>query len=345
MKHLLRLVLAVMMTQGVCATETQGDPVMNCALLGTGKQAVRHVAAIRENGGKIVSLYSRDVGRGKQFLVANNLSPDILVTDIVEEAITLPDVTAVAIATPDILHFPQAVMALKAGKLVFLEKPLATEIAHAEELIRLSRQLKLVLAVDYHMRWSDALRDLRDSLVNNELGKIKSVNIKWSLAAAKADDWRNRDNPWCALSVLGTHCIDLVLWMFPPVLGELKSFEGTKNNSIYKRHNEDSARMSFRFASGIPIDVECDLNGGTDMTFTIVTDKKVHSFNKLLGRGQELALPKGTKTYEYKDPWVAAFRNFKEAVAGRAEPEVNLETALLNLKLMLQIQRADSWSN
>src|SRR5262249_7436475 len=78
------------------------------------------------------------------------------------------DVDAVYIATPPFLHFSQAMAALKAGKHVIVEKPLALTVAQADELLAVARQRDRLLVANLMQRYSplfDAVRRLVETRV------------------------------------------------------------------------------------------------------------------------------------------------------------------------------------
>lgn len=91
-------------------------------------------------------------------------------------------VDAVIIATPVHTHFDLAMSALKAGKHVFVEKPLAETSEQATTLIAEAKQRGLVLMVDHTFIYTGAVRKLREMVVGGELGNIyyydsKRVNL------------------------------------------------------------------------------------------------------------------------------------------------------------------------
>jgi predicted dehydrogenase len=107
-----------------------------------------------------------------------------------------PGVEAVAIATPVCTHVPLASAALRAGKHVLVEKPLATSAREAEEMVRLADSLGLTLMVDHTFIYSPAVRRIKEIIDSGELGEIyyidsvrinlglvqKDVNVLWDLA-------------------------------------------------------------------------------------------------------------------------------------------------------------------
>ncbi len=86
----------------------------------------------------------------------------------VGELLRRDDVDLIYIATPPFLHFPQAMAALKAGKHVLVEKPLALTVAEADELVAVARQRDRLLVANLMQRYNplyDAVRRLVEARV------------------------------------------------------------------------------------------------------------------------------------------------------------------------------------
>lgn len=123
--------------------------------------------------------------------------PDVSVSADAEAAFADPSVDAVVISTPTVTHYDLASAALRAGKHVLVEKPIATSVAEAEELCALAEAGGRVLMVGHVFLFNAAIRRvgeyLRDgrlgqvfylSMVRTNLGPIRSdVNAAWDLAA------------------------------------------------------------------------------------------------------------------------------------------------------------------
>ena len=113
-------------------------------------------------------------------------------TDLINDA----EIDAVVIATPVSSHFDLAIAALKAGKHVLVEKPLAATSDQARQLIDEAAARKLVLLVDHTFVYTDAVRKIRELIASGELGEIyyydavrvnlglfqHDVNVVWDLA-------------------------------------------------------------------------------------------------------------------------------------------------------------------
>lgn len=312
---------------------------MQCVLLGTGRQAGRLVSAIVTNNCQIRFLYSRSKSHAKRFVRDHNLLSTIISNDY-RQCLQDPHVEAVIIATPDYLHYEQAKAALDAGKHVFLEKPLATNVQHAIELESLAQEQGLTLAVDYHLRWNPALIFLFDLIQNGKFGCIARASIKWGWLPGKFDDWRNKENPFWALSLLGTHCIDLVLWLFQSIYGPVDSFIGMKHNSIYRLQNEDHVQLQFQFSKKLTVEVECTLERMCPLTIEISSETGQYTFDKLMGEDQEISFQGEKHTFETKNPWSLAFNDFKIAVKNKIKTKVNLEDALSNVFYLTEVQKS-----
>ena len=107
-----------------------------------------------------------------------------------------PSVTAVALATPAVTHYEMAKAALEAGKDVLVEKPLAIDVIHGEELVRLAKEKGRILMVGHILRYHPAILKLHQLIHDGKLGKINYLysnrlnigkirteeNILWSFA-------------------------------------------------------------------------------------------------------------------------------------------------------------------
>jgi predicted dehydrogenase len=112
------------------------------------------------------------------------------------ELINDPEIDAVVIATPVSSHFDLAMAALKAGKHVLVEKPLAAKSDQARKLVDEATARNLVLLVDHTFVYTDAVRKIRELISSGQLGDIyyydavrvnlglfqHDVNVIWDLA-------------------------------------------------------------------------------------------------------------------------------------------------------------------
>lgn len=103
------------------------------------------------------------------------LYPDIRVTQDHRD-ILASDVDGVVIATPVSTHFRLGMEALRAGKHVLIEKPLAASSAQAWELVQTAESLKQVLMVGHTFEYNPAVEAVRTIIQSGELGEIYYIN-------------------------------------------------------------------------------------------------------------------------------------------------------------------------
>lgn len=103
--------------------------------------------------------------------------PGIQVAAEPEQAFSDPNVDAVIVATPTVTHFALAAAALRAGKHVLVEKPMATSVAEAEELCRLADDAGLVLMVGHIFLFNRAIQRVKRYLDEGTLGRLFYISM------------------------------------------------------------------------------------------------------------------------------------------------------------------------
>jgi predicted dehydrogenase len=114
----------------------------------------------------------------------------VAVTSDFAEVTADPTVDAVAIATPAGTHFDVAFAALRAGKHVLVEKPLAATYAQGRDLVALAKERQLVLMCDHTYCYTPAVNKIREILHSGELGDLHffdSVRINLGLVQPDID--------------------------------------------------------------------------------------------------------------------------------------------------------------
>jgi predicted dehydrogenase len=127
---------------------------------------------------------------------AKQAYPQARVTSDAAEAVSAPDVDAVAVVTPVWTHFELAKAALENGKHVFVEKPFTSTAAKAQQLIDLADRKHLQIMVDHTFLFTGAVRKIRQLVDDGTLGRLyyydstrvnlglfqHDVNVIWDLA-------------------------------------------------------------------------------------------------------------------------------------------------------------------
>ena len=116
------------------------------------------------------------------------------------ELLAMPDLDAVIIASPDFAHTPQLIDATKAGKDVYVEKPMATRLDHANEAVRLVHERRNVVQVGVQRRSDPRHRAGAVLVQSGILGTVSEVDAAWHDAAPRwardHADVREADVDW-----------------------------------------------------------------------------------------------------------------------------------------------------
>jgi predicted dehydrogenase len=142
--------------------------------------------------------------------------PGVRVVSSPEEACAVPSVDLAVICTPNDTHVPIATMALRAGKHVVVDKPLAPTLEEARELASLAQRLDRVLAVFQNRRWDGDFLALSDLLERSALGNVAHFESHFDrYRPVVRDRWRERPGLGSGLWYdLGPHLVDQALQLF-----------------------------------------------------------------------------------------------------------------------------------
>lgn len=118
-------------------------------------------------------------------------------------------------ATPETTHFPMARDFLAAGKHVFLEKPIALELAEADELVALARDKRLKLSIGYSQRFNPKFAYVRQSIRNGTIGRPVSALVSRHITRnlGKKISGRIKLSP---AAMESTHDLDFLFWCLEP---------------------------------------------------------------------------------------------------------------------------------
>lgn len=122
----------------------------------------------------------------------------------------------VIIATPNHLHAPQAMAALRAGKHVVVDKPFALHLREADALVRAAQDSGRHLAVFHNRRWDSDFLTIKQVLESGRLGDIYRVQMRWDRYRPTVQErWRETEEAGGGLLLdLGPHLIDQAICLF-----------------------------------------------------------------------------------------------------------------------------------
>lgn len=158
------------------ATIPSSPAPLRVGVIGLGMGAVHLEAYAAMPDVEVVALAGKEEARlaelGAQFGVRHLLADWA-------DLVTLPDVDAVSIATPNALHHPITMAALAAGKHVFCEKPIAIDTAQAKEMVQAARDNDRVLEVAFNHRRRADVQYARTYLTSVGIGRVYHSRASW----------------------------------------------------------------------------------------------------------------------------------------------------------------------
>lgn len=144
--------------------------MINVGVVGYGYWGPNLVRNFAETPGAQVKAVA-DLDSQKLALVQRRY-PSVKTTSRLEDLLEDPWIDAIAIATPVSTHFDLGMKALKAGKHLWLEKPLAESVDKAKRLVDEADRLQKVLIVDHTFIYTDAVRKMGELVRNGDLGQV-----------------------------------------------------------------------------------------------------------------------------------------------------------------------------
>ena len=170
----------------------------------------------------------------------------------VEELVADPEVEAVVISTPAALHVPQAMVAARAGKAVYCEKPLGHDLAACRELVEYCEARQIPHGHGFGARYSALWQEVKRIVDSGKLGRIVSLSAATMHTGGlkhPEDNWRfvASQNPGGPLFQCGIHKIDTLRFLF----GEGRWHSGLVNRRVTPAQTDDVYVLLGTFG-GIP---------------------------------------------------------------------------------------------
>ena len=200
---------------GVPLTDRAATTVrpLRVGIVGGGFMAAVHTRAARAARARLVGIVASTALSSMR--AAESLGVE-RAYDSVDELLTDGDIDAVHILTPNATHFDFALAAIRAGKNVICEKPLATSTADAAELAAAAETSGVTATVPFAYRFHPMVREARTRVAAGVTGRLLSIQGSYLqdwLLSESDDNWRvdeKQGGPSRAFADIGSHLVDLV---------------------------------------------------------------------------------------------------------------------------------------
>lgn len=170
-----------------------------------------------------------------------------------QQLIEDPRVDAVYIATPPSSHATYAIMSMKSGKPVYIEKPMASSYEECMRINRISRETGVPCFVAYYRRYLPYFHKVRE--LTSQIGKLINVQIRFAQPPSELD-YNEENKPWRIIPDisgggyfydLAPHQIDIIQDLF----GYIIEAKGISSNRAGFYEAEDSVSACFKFETGL----------------------------------------------------------------------------------------------
>ena len=205
-------------------------------------------------GSQVVAVMSRSENKARSYAERHHVRK--WYTDA-SELIEDPDVNAVYIATPPSSHATFAIMAMRAGKPCYIEKPLAASYNDCIRINRISEQTGVPCFVAYYRRYLPYFQKVKELIESGTIGNVVNVQVRFSVPPRDLDFQSGKEMPWRLqpdiagggyFYDLAPHQIDLLQNLF----GVITRAHGYPANRAHLYQAEDTLSACFFFESGIP---------------------------------------------------------------------------------------------
>ena len=213
-------------------------------------------------------------------VTARSIAPDILIADKLEDILGDNQIQGVALATPAETHAELAIQAMRAGKDVFVEKPMALSISDAEEMQKVANETGRILMVGHLLEYHPAVLKLRELVDSGELGKINYIYSN-RLNFGKV---RTEEN---ALWSFAPHDVAVIIRL----LGQSPIEVSASGGSYLTRDISDITVSNLRFSDNSRAHIFVSwLHPYKEQRLVVVGNKKMAIFNDVNPFGEKLCI-------------------------------------------------------
>jgi len=279
---------------------------------------------------------------------------------------SLDSVDAVVVATPNATHHGHALQCLQAGLPILLEKPIATTVAQAEDIVRCMEQTNGTVLIGHHRAHSPLMRQAREIILQGQLGQL--VAVQGSALFFKPDGYFVAA-PWRTQTGGGPVALNLIheIHNLRMLCGEIVAVQAFASHATRGFAVEDTAAINLRFANGAlgsfilsdtaasarsweqtarenPAyasydDEDCYHIAGTFGSLSIPSFR-LKVWHHAKERSWWLPFACNTQLVQRHDPLVLQMQHFVQVARGQAQALVSAHDGLNNLRVTEAVMQA-----
>ena len=316
------------------------------AIVGTGMWAPRLAAAAQRAGLELVTCFSRDDAKRREFAGRFGCRPAASLAEAIEH----PAVDGVVLATPNDAHEEQAVACAARGRHVFVEKPIADTVDAGERMRDACEEAGVTLMVGHAFRRLGAARRVKQLVEDGALGRVVLAEADMSLPGTfKPGAWRahRERNPGGPIMQLGIHHVDTLSYWLGPVRRASGRFAHVHSDAdiddvgVVTLELESGALASLTGSYVSPKTLSLRLLG-TEAVLDYRTDFSVWPDARALDGVTTLTLAGERVEFEERDMLADELAEFGRCMRGEGEPETGAAEGIAALAAVTQALEANA---
>ncbi len=313
------------------------QPRVRFAVLGFGHHAVRRLlpAFSRCEAAKLTGMWRRDQSAASQNCAEYKIAHCFPTR---EALCSSPEVDVVLITSPDAMHRDDTLLAVRHGKAVLCEKPVAMNAAEAEEMQAAAARARLLYGVAQNFRFNRSLEWIREQIAAGRIGKPQLAHAQYSYPAAQSPrKWITDVTLACGgpIADVGVHCIDALRF----ILGaDVLSVSAMAQKDELSGEAEAIASLQMEMTGGVYANVTASARApyrtlvevtGTDGVLIaengLTVDRPVQLTLRRAGELVEtVTVENGDGYSRMVDSFASAFRGERDFVASGEDGVVNM---------------------
>ncbi|MBI4348850.1 MAG: Gfo/Idh/MocA family oxidoreductase [Elusimicrobia bacterium] len=320
------------------------DASLGVGIIGCGAIGARRAEVAAKCGlSPVIIVADPQAFRAKEVAAATGAAA----TDNAEEVLGHPDVQAVIVATTHNVLAPVTLAALRAGKHVLCEKPMALNSREAEAVVDAARRGRRIVQVGFNHRHHPAIRRAHALVREGAIGDLLFLRCRYGHGGRPGYEGEWRMDPKVSgggeLMDQGIHAIDLFRWF----LGDLTAVSGVTANWVWPAEVEDNVFALFRSSRGQVATLHASWTQWKNLfSFEIFGDRGAlvveglggsYGTESLTVYERQASGPPVEERIEFPGPdvsWGLEWDEFLSAIQRVSPPPANAEDGLAALRLV-----------
>lgn len=266
-----------------------------------------------------------------------------------EEIFDDPEIEAVLICSPVAQHVPQIISAARAGKHIFCEKPIATNISDIESALKEVRSAKVKLQIGFNRRFDPNFSKIKRILTEQSIGSPHLLRItSRDPEAPSADYIKSSSGMFIDMTI---HDFDMARFLIADEIDEVYASGNVLIDPVFADHDDiDTAIINFKFKNGMlgVIDNSRQAVYGYDQRIEVFGNKgAIHAENNkatntILSTKQGIVSdnPHYFFLERYKESYIAELKAFYDCIINDQQPSVSGKDGLLSVVVGLAAQQS-----